>query len=186
MPLHEGHRLATFNTRGTDVSVVLDLMIHDLDIVLNLIKDEVVDVRANGVCVVSTTPDICNARIEFKKGAVVNLTASSISMKNMRKIRVFQEDAYISLDFLDKEAQVIKMEKDVEGDNFSGMTIHTNGGLKRITIDSPVIMQNNAIEDELNDFYNALVRDMPISVTIKDGFRALELAYIIQNKIEMS
>lgn len=182
----EGHRLATFNTRGTDVSVVLDLMIHDLDIVLSMIKEDVVDVRANGVCVVSTTPDICNARIEFRNGAVANLTASRISMKNMRKIRVFQEDAYISLDFLEKEAQVIKMENDIDGDNFSGMTIHTNDGLKRITIESPEIMQNNAIEDELNDFYNALVHNKPISVTIKDGFRALELAYIIQSKIEMS
>lgn len=182
----EGHRLAIFNPRGTDVSVVLDLMIHDLDIVLSMIKDEVKDVWANGVCIVSSTPDICNARIEFKHGAVANLTASRISMKNMRKIRIFQDDAYISLDFLDKEAQVIKIEKDVEGDNFSGMTIHTNEGLKRIIIESPEIMQNNAIEDELNDFYNALVHNMPISVTIKDGFRALELAYIIQNKIEMS
>jgi len=180
----EGHRLAIFNPRGTDVSVVLDLMIHDLDIILSMIKDEVKDVRANGVCIVSSTPDICNARIEFMGGAVANLTASRISMKNMRKIRIFQDDAYISLDFLDKEAQVIKIEKDVEGDNFSGMTIHTNDGLKRITIDSPEIMQNNAIEDELNDFYNALVFDAPVLVTIKDGFRALELAYIIQNKID--
>ncbi len=180
----EGHRLAIFNPRGTDVSVVLDLMIHDLDIILSMIKDEVKDVRANGVCIVSSTPDICNARIEFMGGAVANLTASRISMKNMRKIRIFQDDAYISLDFLDKEAQVIKIEKDIEGDNFSGMTIHTNDGLKRITIESPEIMQNNAIEDELNDFYNALVFDAPVLVTIKDGFRALELAYIIQNKID--
>ncbi len=180
----EGHRLAIFNPRGTDVSVVLDLMIHDIDIILSMIKDEVKDVRANGVCIVSSTPDICNARIEFMGGAVANLTASRISMKNMRKIRVFQDDAYISLDFLDKEAQVIKIEKDVEGDNFSGMTIHTNDGLKRITIESPEIMQNNAIEDELNDFYNALVFDAPVLVTIKDGFKALELAYIIQNKID--
>lgn len=182
----EGHRLAVFNPRGTDVSVVLDLMIHDLDIVLSMIKDEVSDVRANGVSIVSSTPDICNVRLEFKNGAVANLTASRISMKNMRKIRIFQDDAYISLDFLDKEAQVIKIEKDIEGDNFSGMTIHTNEGTKRFIIESPEIMQNNAIEDELNDFYNALVHNDPISVTIKDGFRALELAHIIQQKIELS
>jgi predicted dehydrogenase len=182
----EGHRLAVFNPRGTDVSVVLDLMIHDLDIVLSMIKDEVIDVRANGVSIVSSTPDICNARIEFKNGAVANLTASRISMKNMRKIRIFQDDAYISLDFLDKEAQVIKIEKDNEGDNFSGMSIHTNDGLKRIIIESPEIMQNNAIEDELNDFYNAVVHNMPITVSIKDGCKALELAYMIQNKIDLS
>jgi predicted dehydrogenase len=180
----EGHRLAVFNPRGTDVSVVLDLMIHDLDIVLSMIKEEVKDVRANGVCIVSKTPDICNARIEFEGGAVANLTASRISMKNMRKIRIFQDDAYISLDFLDKEAQVIKIENHIDDDNFSGMTMHTNDGLKRIIIDTPSIMQNNAIEDELNDFYDAVVNGTPVSVTIEDGFRALHLAQLIQDKIE--
>ena len=143
----EGHRLAMFNPRGTDVSVVLDLMIHDLDIILSLIKSEVKNVSANGVCIVSNTPDICNARIEFVNGSVANLTASRISLKNMRKIRIFQDDAYISLDFLDKDAQVIKIENHIEGDNFSGMTMHTNTGLKRIIVETPPIMQNNAIED---------------------------------------
>lgn len=179
----EGHRLAMFNPRGTDVSVVLDLMIHDIDIVLNMVKDNIKDVRANGVSIVSSTPDICNARIEFEGGAVANLTASRISMKNMRKIRIFQEDAYISLDFLDKEAQVIKIENNIEDDNFSGMTIHTNDGLKRIIIETPSIMQNNAIEDELNDFYESVVNDAPLIVTIEDGYRALHLAQIIQDKI---
>lgn len=179
----EGHRLAMFNPRGTDVSVVLDLMIHDIDIVLSMVKDNIKDVRANGVSIVSSTPDICNARIEFEGGAVANLTASRISMKNMRKIRIFQEDAYISLDFLDKEAQVIKIENNIEGDNFSGMTIHTNDGLKRIIIETPSIMQNNAIEDELNDFYESVVNDAPLIVTIEDGYRALHLAHIIQDKI---
>ena len=179
----EGHRLAMFNPRGTDVSVVLDLMIHDIDIVLSMVKDNIKDVRANGVSIVSSTPDICNARIEFEGGAVANLTASRISMKNMRKIRIFQEDAYISLDFLDKKAQVIKIENNIEGDNFSGMTIHTNDGLKRIIIETPSIMQNNAIEDELNDFYESVVNDAPLIVTIEDGYRALHLAQIIQDKI---
>ncbi len=179
----EGHRLAMFNPRGTDVSVVLDLMIHDIDIVLSMVKDNIKDVRANGVSIVSSTPDICNARIEFEGGAVANLTASRISMKNMRKIRIFQEDAYISLDFLDKEAQVIKIENNIEDDNFSGMTIHTNDGLKRIIIETPSIMQNNAIEDELNDFYESVVNDAPLIVTIEDGYRALHLAHIIQDKI---
>ena len=179
----EGHRLAVFNPRGTDVSVVLDLMIHDIDIVLSMIKDNIKDVRANGVSIVSNTPDICNARIEFEGGAVANLTASRISMKNMRKIRIFQDDAYISLDFLEKEAQVIKIENNISDDNFSGMTIHTNDGLKRIIIETPSIMQNNAIEDELNDFYEAVVNNAALSVTIEDGFRALHLAQIIQDKI---
>lgn len=179
----EAHRLAVFNPRGTDVSVVLDLMIHDIDIILSLIKEPVIDVRANGVCIVSKTPDICNARIEFEGGAVVNLTASRISMKNMRKIRLFQDDAYISLDFLGKEAQVIKIEDHIEDDDFSGMTIHTNDGFKRIIVESPEIMKNNAIEDELNDFYESVVNDKPILVTIEDGYKALKLANIIQSKI---
>lgn len=179
----EGHRLAMFNPRGTDVSVVLDLMIHDLDIILSMVKEEVVDVRANGVCIVSKTPDICNARIEFAGGTIANLTASRISLKNMRKIRVFQNDAYISLDFLEKEAQVVKIEENIENDDFSGMTIHTNDGLKRITIDTPEIMKNNAIEDELNDFYDAVIGQSDVLVTIDDGYRALKLAHLIQSKI---
>lgn len=179
----EAHRLAMFNPRGTDVSVVLDLMIHDIDIVLHLIRHEITDVRANGVCIVSSTPDICNARVEFSNGAVANLTASRISMKNMRKIRIFQEDAYISLDFLDKQAQVIKIEDDAGGDNISGMTIHTNQGLKRITIESPEIMLNNAIEDELRDFYDAATGKKPVTVTVQDGLRALRLAHLIEQKM---
>ncbi|MBC7884108.1 MAG: Gfo/Idh/MocA family oxidoreductase [Saprospiraceae bacterium] len=179
----EGHRLAMFNPRGTDVSVVLDLMIHDLDIVLSMVKDEVTEVRANGVSIVSKTPDICNARIEFSGGAVANLTASRISLKNMRKLRIFQEDAYISLDFLEKEAQVVKIEENDLNEDFSGMTIHTNDGLKRIIIETPEIMKNNAIEEELNDFYEAVVGHSEVLVTIQDGLRALSLAHIIQQKI---
>ncbi len=182
----EAHRLAVFNPRGTDVSVVLDLMIHDIDIVLSLIKSKITDVRANGICIVSKTPDICNARIEFEGGVVANLTASRISMKNMRKIRLFQSDAYISLDFLQKEAQVIKINKDDGTEEFSGMTIDTNDGKKRITIESPSIMQNNAIEDELNDFYASVSEDQPVSVTIEDGFKALKLAYLIEEKMKMN
>jgi len=179
----EAHRLAVFNPRGTDVSVVLDLMIHDIDIVLHLIKSDIKSVSANGVCVVSSTPDICNARIEFENGAVANLTASRISLKNMRKVRLFQEDAYISLDFLEKQAQVIKIGNDSGDDNFSGMTIHTNEGLKRISIEMPQIMINNAIEDELKDFYQAVCDRMPVTVTIEDGLKALRLAHIIEEKL---
>ena len=103
----EIHRLAEFNPRGTDVSVVLDLMIHDLDILLSMVKSKVKNIHASGVCVVSKTPDICNARIEFENGCVANLTTSRISMKAMRKSRFFQQDAYISVDFLEKKAEVI-------------------------------------------------------------------------------
>lgn len=177
----EAHRLAVFNPRGTDVSVVLDLMIHDLDIVLHLMKDDVIDVRANGVCIVSRTPDICNVRLEFRKGAVANLTASRISMKNMRKIRIFQEDAYISLDFLEKDAQIIRIsEVAAPGE---GMTIQTVDGVKQISVESPPIMQQNAIQEELTDFYYSVTEGRPVSVTLEDGFRALSLAYDIQQKM---
>ena len=133
----------------------------------------------------STTPDICNARIEFKDGSVANLTASRISMKNMRKIRLFQSDAYISLDFLQKNAQILRI-KDQESDgDEAAMTITTNQGIKNITLESPEIMQNNAIEDELNDFYEAVVNDKPLSVTIEDGFKALHLAQKIEAKIKV-
>jgi predicted dehydrogenase len=182
----EAHRLAVFNPRGTDVSVVLDLMIHDIDIILSLIKAEISEVRASGICIVSQTPDICNARIEFENGAVANLTASRISLKNMRKIRIFQTDAYISLDFLQKEAQVVKISDDDGADEFSGMTIDTIGGKKRISIETPDIMHNNAIEDELNDFYESVSNNQPVSVTIEDGFRALNLAYLIEEKMKMN
>lgn len=179
----EAHRLSVFNPRGTDVSVVLDLMIHDIDIVLHMIKDEVVDVRANGVSIVSKKPDICNARIEFAGGAVANITASRISMKNMRKLRVFQDDAYISLDLLEKEAQVIKIEDEDGKGSFAGMTLETKDGIKRIMIESPTIMENNAIEDELKDFYDAIFHGTPVKVTIEDGYKALHLAQIIEDKI---
>lgn len=180
----EGHRLSVFNPRGTDVSVVLDLMIHDLDIVLNLVKSPVKHVYANGVCVVSTTPDICNARIQFENGCVANLTASRISLKNMRKMRIFQQDAYISIDFLLKEAQIVKMEDDHQGDNFSGMTIDTNHGKKRIIMESFPKTESNAIRDELYDFYCAVTDNTPVTVSIEDGYKALKLAYDIQKQIE--
>lgn len=180
----EAHRLAMFNPRGTDVSVVLDLMIHDIDILLSMVKSEIKDVRANGVKIVSNSPDICNARVEFENGTVANLTASRISLKNMRKIRIFQDDAYISLDFLKKEAQVVKIEENGTNDDFSGMTIHTNEGLKRIIIESPPMMQNNAIVDELSDFYKAVMGVQKVTVSINDGLKALELAQIIQNKMD--
>jgi predicted dehydrogenase len=180
----EGHRLSVFNPRGTDVSVVLDLMIHDLDIILNIVKSPVKNVYANGVCVVSPTPDICNARIQFENGCVANLTASRISLKNMRKMRIFQRDAYIGIDFLNKEAQIVKMENAGDDDKISGMTLDTNDGKKRIIMETFPKTESNAIRDELNDFYAAVSEDRPVTVSIHDGYRALKLAYDIQKQIE--
>ena len=182
----EGHRLALFNPRGTDVSVVLDLMIHDLDIVLSLIKSPVREVRANGVSVVSNTPDIANTRIEFENGAVANLTASRISLKNMRKLRFFQQDAYISLDFLDKKAQIVRMHDQVdttntESNNF--LELETPSGKKQIEISMPPIEPVNAIKMELESFAKAIQNNQSPKVPIEDGLRALEVAELIKIKI---
>lgn len=182
----EGHRLATFNNRGNDVSVILDLMIHDLDLVLHLVSSEVKDIQANGVAVVNATPDICNARITFENGCVANLTASRISMKNMRKLRLFQNNEYISLDFLKKEAQLIKLESITSEDSVEGMTINTSEGKKIISIESPEIIESNAIVGELTDFYKSITEGKEVSVSIEDGVRALSLAHQIADKIRMS
>jgi predicted dehydrogenase len=179
----EGHRLSTFNTRGNDVSVILDLMIHDIDLILDLVKSEIKDVQANGVCVVNDTPDICNARITFENGCVANLTASRISVKQMRKLRLFQENEYISLDFLKKETQIIRIQPLPEGEQTSAMTIDTATGKKIISIENPAIIENNAIEEELKDFYNSIKQNKPVSVSVGAGVRALELAHLIASKI---
>lgn len=180
-------RLALFNPRGTDVSVVLDLMIHDLDIILHIVKSPVKSIHTSGVTVVSTTPDICNARIEFENGCVANLTASRISLKNMRKIRLFQNDAYISLDFLEKQAQVVRMFD--EGDeridpNNPGLHLDTATGKKHILVDMPTIQPINAIKTELELLHKSIVDDLPTMVTAEDGFRALDLAHKINEQIK--
>lgn len=180
----EGHRLTTFNTRGNDVSVMLDLMIHDLDLVLQLVDSEVLDVQANGVCVVNDTPDICNARITFENGCVANLTASRISMKQMRKLRMFQGNEYISLDFLKKETQIVKLEPVSDKEAGNHMTIDTSTGKKIINIETPDIVENNAIVDELTDFHNAIRDNTAVSVPVEAGLKALELAYLIEEKIK--
>jgi predicted dehydrogenase len=184
----ETHRLAQFNPRGTDVPVVLDLMIHDLDAILSVIKSGVKRISASGVSVVSDTPDIANARIEFDNGCVANLTASRISMKNMRKSRFFQKDAYISVDFLTKELEVVRME-DVEGesDQFD-MVLELGKGKpsKKILFDKPDIEDGNAIKEELSTFADAIVNDTTPIVSIEDGRLALEVAQQIVDKLKSS
>jgi len=179
----EGHRLTTYNTRGNDVSVMLDLMIHDLDLVLHLVQSEVVDVQANGVCVVNDTPDICNARITFANDCVANLTASRISMKQMRKLRMFQQDEYISVDFLKRETQIITLESVDDADTIDGMTINTSAGKKVLKMEMPDAEENNAIVEELRDFHRSILHNTPIRVTVEDGMKALELAHLIESKL---
>lgn len=180
----EIHRLAEFNPRGTDVSVVLDLMIHDLDILLSLVKSEVRKIDASGVCVVSKTPDIANARIEFENGCVANLTTSRISMKSMRKSRFFQKDAYISVDFLEKKAEVIRIKPAPEQPSDFDMIIENAEGEKnQILFEYPNIQPNNAILDELNSFADAISEDKEIEVTLQDGTEALKIALEIMRLI---
>ena len=178
----EVHRLAQFNPRGTDVSVILDLMIHDIDIILSLVKSSVKNVFANGVNVLSDTPDIANVRIEFDNGCVANLTSSRISMKKMRKMRLFQKDSYISIDFLDKKTEIIKYKSPTDKNVFS-FDIETKSGKKTIAIAAPVIKENNAIKEELLDFTNAILNDLPVTVSEIDGYRAMEVAHLILDKI---
>lgn len=181
----EAHRLATFNPRGTDVSVVLDLMIHDLDIVLSLVNSPVQFVSASGVAVVSDSPDIANARIEFANGCVANLTASRISLKQMRKVRFFQKDAYISLDFLEKNAQVVRLfnEGDPGAPENGGLELETPKGKKIIHLDMPAIEPVNAIKMELETFSACILENTRPRVSIEDGYRALELAYQLLDDI---
>jgi len=173
----EAHRLAEFNPRGTDVPVVLDLMIHDIDIILSVVDAEVKNIHASGVSVISDTPDIANARIEFENGCVANLTASRISMKNMRKSRFFQKDAYISVDFLEKKSEVVKM-KDVpeNPDEFAMILQNAEGVKKQIYFENPTIEANNAILDELETFADAISNDTQPIVTLNDGAKALRVA----------
>ena len=173
----ECHRLAEFNPRGTDVPVVLDLMIHDIDIILSVVNSPVKNIHASGVTVISETPDIANARIEFENGCVANLTASRISMKNMRKSRFFQKDAYISVDFLEKKSEVVRM-KDVpeHPDEFAMILQNAEGVKKQIYFDNPEVTPNNAILDELESFATAIENNTKPIVSLRQGTNALRIA----------
>ena len=174
----EVHRLAEFNPRGTDVSVVLDLMIHDIDIILSVVDSKVKNVYSSGISVISETPDIANARIEFENGCVANLTSSRISMKNMRKTRFFQKDAYISVNFLSKEAEIVRMKDAPENPDEFAMILKNDEGIeKQIYFENPSVTQNNAILDELETFADAVNNDTEPIVSLKHGTEALRIAH---------
>lgn len=179
----EVHRLSQFNPRGTEVSVILDLMIHDIDIILHLVKSDVKHISASGVAVMTDTPDIANVRIEFHNGCVANLTSSRISMKKMRKMRLFQKDAYIGIDFLEKKTEIIKL-KQQEDKNVFSFDIDTPHGKKTIAIANPPIVPINAIKAELESFVNAIENNLPVAVSEIDGYLALETAHHILDKIQ--
>jgi len=179
----EVHRLAQFNVRGTEVSVILDLMIHDIDIILSLVKSEVKQISASGVAVMTDTPDIANVRIEFNNGCVANLTSSRISMKKMRKMRLFQKDAYIGIDFLNKKPEIIKLKspQDIDAFSFELDTLH---GKKTIAVVNPQVPEVNAIKKELESFRDAIVNNTPTLVSEVDGYRAMDVAHQILQKIK--
>jgi predicted dehydrogenase len=184
----ETHRLAQYNPRGTDVPVVLDLMIHDLDIILSSVKSTVRRVSASGVAVVSETPDITNARLEFDNGCVANLTASRISLKNMRKSRFFQKDAYISIDFLSKEAEIVKMTTLAEEPDPFDIVFDLGEGKakKKIEIFKPEIGASNAIKEELESFAQAINNETVPIVSIEDGEYALNVALQIMEQLKLN
>ncbi len=178
----EVHRLAQFNPRGTEVSVILDLMIHDIDIILSLVKGNVRSINASGVAVMTETPDIANVRIEFDNGCVANLTSSRISMKKMRKMRLFQKDAYIAIDFLEKNAEVIRIKEEADENAFC-FDLETPNGTKTIAVNNPEVVESNAIKNELQSFVNAIINDTPTVVSEMDGYAAMEVAHQIITKI---
>jgi predicted dehydrogenase len=176
----EAHRLAEFNPRGTDVPVILDLMIHDIDVILSVVNSKVKNVSGSGVSVISETPDIANARIEFENGCVANLTASRISLKNMRKTRFFQKDAYIAVDFLTKKVEVVKM-KDApkEPREFDLILQNAEGVKKQIYFEPPTIEESNAILEELDTFADSINNNTEPRVTLGQATEALRVAHQI-------
>lgn len=183
----ETHRLAQFNPRGTDVPVVLDLMIHDIDIILSVVDSKISNISASGVAVVSETPDIANARLEFENGCVANLTASRISMKNMRKSRFFQKNAYIAVDFLAKETEMVQMQDvDPENPNPLAMVMELGEGKrnKEIKFIKPTIHKTNAIVEELRSFVIAINTNQTPIVSLYDGYSALDVAHKILEKMK--
>lgn len=178
----EVHRLAQFNPRGTEVSVILDLMIHDIDIVLSMVKSGVKNIQASGVAVMTETPDIANVRIEFNNGCVANLTSSRISMKKMRKMRLFQKDAYIGIDFLEKKTEIIKL-KQPDDTNVFSFDLETPSGKKTIAVANPEVQQASAIKLELESFIDAIVNNKQTKVSEIDGLLAMEVAHQILEKI---
>ena len=179
----EVHRLAQFNPRGTEVSVILDLMIHDIDIILSLVKSDVKNIFASGVAVMTDTPDIANVRMEFNNGCVANLTSSRISMKRMRKMRLFQKDAYIGIDFLEKKTEIIKLKQPGDSNAFTFDLETPNGGTKTIAVINPETLPVNAIREELISFTDAVLNNKATAVSEIDGFLAMEVAHKILEKI---
>lgn len=179
----ECHRLAQFNPRGTDVSVILDLMIHDIDIILSVVNSKVINVAASGVAVVSESLDIANARLEFENGCVANITASRMALKKMRKIRFFQKDAYIGIDFLEKKSEICRLSDSAHQNDWAIPLEIPNQTTRYIHFEAPAVVDSNAIRTELSMFRDAILRDTPTPVSFQDGYNALLVATEIYEQI---
>ena len=184
----ESHRLAQFKPRGIDVAVVLDLMVHDIDLILNFVKSRVASIDASGVGVISDTVDIANARIKFANGAVANLTSSRISQRQMRKMRLFQRDAYISIDFADGIAEVYRAAKPEQpapmGINLG--TIGIGEAARIVTYEQPETPQVNSLKLELELFMKSILDDAPTAVTPQEALKVMVVADSIVKQIEES
>ena len=185
----ESHRLSGFHARGTDVSIVLDLMIHDIDLVLSLIKSNIKKVSANGVAGISNNIDIANARLEFDNGCVANITASRLSFENQRRMRIFQDNSYLTVDYLNKTSRIINVvdnkETDIKNENLIFKEEGAQFG-KALFVKDLKTIENNAIMEELKSFHNSIVNDTTPIVSVEDGYKALEVAHLILDKIQMS
>lgn len=180
----EANRFSEFSSRGTDVSVVLDLMIHDIDIVLSIVPSPVKEIRASGLSLISNTPDICSARLLFENGTVANLTASRISLEKIRKMRLFDSSSYISIDFLSKSAKVVRIkELDNSSDDLSLVLENADGQKKELILEHPSVDLTNAIREELDSFAHSIIKEKPCKPSLKDGLRALEVANKINDTI---
>ena len=184
----ESHRLAQFNPRGTDVAVVLDLMIHDIDVILSLVRSPVSRIDANGVAVVSDSVDIANARLQFENGCVANVTASRISQNKMRKMRMFQHNGYISIDFLQGLAEVFRL---IDDDANVGQTTMLLGQIgegkkkRNIVYEQPEVKDVNALKYELESFVTSVREKKQPVVSGIDGRLALDVAQRIMNSIQV-
>lgn len=181
----EAHRLAQFNPRGTDVPVVMDLMIHDIDIVRHVVAAPLKRLHASGVSVLSASPDIANVRMEFGNGCVANLTASRISLKQMRKMRFFQPDGYVSVDFLDKKTEIIRLSDHRDSANPFALEVPVGSHSRWINFERPAVLPINAIKLELEQFADAILHDREPPVSFNDGYEALQIAGEIMKQIDL-
>lgn len=184
--LIEAYRVSEYSLRGTDVPVVLDMMIHDLDIIMHIVKSPIQRIHAGGVAVVSNTQDIANVRLEFENGCIANITSNRIALSKSRKLKIFQKDSYLSVDFLNKKVEVYSLSKDIIPNNRLAITIGdgTHSQQKQILIDRPRVPENNAIKQELEAFANAILNNTQPPVTIQDGYNSMEVAFKIMEQLE--